>query len=177
MEKVKLPIVCLKKELFLELFYDDKRIVHFELLVAIMIFPETEHNELIRLSSAGLLRGCFEVGLCTHFGCGLGRGVALGFVPGFDFFRLAEVAPGVGLFTLFGCKVLEVRVLFGLYLETPADVILRVALGAVLLGAWRVFWIVPKSLLFVEGFLAKSAIYLSHILIGVLLTGRVLLKL
>ena len=137
-----------------------------------MIFPETEHNELIRLSSAGLLRCCFEVGLSTHFGCGL-----VGFVSGFDFFRLAEVAPGVGLFTLFGCKVLEVRVLFCLYLETPADVILRVALGAVLLGAWRVFWIVPKSLLFVEGFLAKSAIYLSHIIIGVLLTGRVLLKL
>ena len=95
-----------------------------------MIFPEADHNKLC-LSCVGLL--CFLVSVL-------------------NFLRLAVVALRHGLHSLWHVEALVVRVHHGLSLETPADVILRVALGAelgILLFFWilRFFWIAPYSLI------------------------------
>ena len=154
MEKVELAIARFQEELFLELLHENKGIGNLELRVAAIVSPEAEHNKL-------------WLSLATFF-CGVG-------VRGLDILRLAVVALRRGIHALWHVEALVVRVHLCLLLKAPADVILRVALGAVL-GALRVFFIVPFSLLLDDDFLAKAAINLGLVSFF-LLFGRLVHKL
>ena len=138
LEKVELAITRFQEELLFELSHENKGIGHLELSVAAIVSPEAEHNKL-------------WLSLATFFS-GVG-------VRGLDILRLAVVALRKCLHALWHVEALVVRVHLGLPLKAPADMILRVALGAVL-GAIIIAWTDPFSLLLDDDFLAKAAINL-----------------